>query len=389
MKTFLTFLFLSICCLYAKPEVIKLNIEFSSWTNNYMWPVLASGGIHIDEEAIYIPDQKSLYIQSRKNHMDKAIVEINVPGDDYFRIQKVLPTKTSYYFSFIAGDGRLYLYKRALSKNEYLGPISKHGNMGRILELPNGNILVGGEYRPNYANYLDLYDDETRGGPTELAITKFGQFYENQKAFTLTYYDKSLVVLDSANIIQRIGDNARMFSSLFVRHTMDVSGDGTVWLIDNDQGYFVEKYSVDNKPLVGFKINNPKFKPIAETMTTEINETYQETSNAYTQAYALYLKNKHVLTSFMSASADRGVPVPPYYYDICNLDGKHITSGQLDYPIICEDEQDKVFLLVRKDAGWFDDDELYLYGITLEDLLNGKANREFVARAISKYESSR
>ena len=53
--------------------------------------------------------------------------------------------------------------------------------------------------------------------------------------------------------------------------------------------------------------------------------------------------------------------------------------------VLCEDEKDKVFLYVKKNGGWFEEDQIYLVGLTIEDFLQGKAKKEVVDKLISEY----
>ncbi|NQV16626.1 hypothetical protein HQ531_14280 [bacterium] len=385
MKCTMSMILLLISALYSESEVIKIRGDFSDWTIKYFWPSRSNGGMWIDTKNIYIPDQKKLYIQSRYDNNENTSMELQLHGDNFFKICRVLVSETSFYFTILKGDGRNYLYKRGRTNALTIGPISKHGNCKRMLELPDGNIVASGNYRPLYTEYLDLYDDETAGGPTELSIQKFNEFYEKTKAFTLTFYDKNLKLLDSANIINRSGKNGRLFDMLYTYHPIDISDNGSIYLIDNEQGYVVEKYEPPYKLASNIEINNKAFKKVADFLTDERRESYDKTAGTLTQAYALYIKGDLIITSFMFSPTGRDLPEPPYFYDIMDLQGKIVSSGQFEYPLICEDQGEKVFFFSRQERGWFEDDDLFLVGMTLQDIIEGRASKQAIDSAIRHY----
>ena len=119
-------------------------------------------------------------------------------------------------------------------------------------------------------------------------------------------------------------------------------------------------------------------------MTQEALQAFRKKAKAYSVVYALYPKEDYIITSFYNAPKGRDKPEPPYYYDIMTLSGEVVSSGELEYPILCEDEGDKVFLFVQKAGGWFEEDEIYLVGFTIQDFLEGEAEKSVIDHAIAR-----
>lgn len=387
MKRFMVLIVLSLSVVFAQPEVIKIDDKIFDRTKKYFWPGLANGGVFIGDGKIYIPDQNRVLVQSRTNPQDKTYLNIHLGGKDRLRIYEICVTDQKYYLTVFLDDGRFYIASKTKLglKDGVLVP--KHGSCDRMIETGNGNILATGSYRPAYGVYLDLYDDESGSGQTELSKRMFDSFYREQIAFTLAFYDKDLVLIDSANAIDRVGENAEYFDYMFLGHPVDVTQSGEVFYIDNDQGYIVERYSEKTKMIKSTHVKHNKFKPIPSVMNDDVRKTLHGNENSYSEAYALYIKNDKIITSFFQSPKLGDSPKPPYYYDILTLEGKHLFSGTIQYPIICEDEAEKVFLFVRVPGGWFEDDVLYLVGVTLEDIMAGKAKKSYIEAAIAKDEA--
>lgn len=371
---------------FAEIEVIKINADISEISKKYYLTSFKNGGIVIDKDNIYIPDNNIIFIQSRKNKNENTRVEITIHGESTFHIYKLLISKEKYVMLSLFPDGQFYLHSSKRNSNEELGLISKHGGLGRIIELKNGDILVSGIYRPMYSRYLKKYDNNSMSGLSLEAKRKFDELFKEHEAFSITVYNQELVIIDSANTIKRHGENAREFEGLFLDEPLDVSESGEIYLIDSDQGYVIEKYTSDYDHKEDIKIENQEFTPIPRNLTEDKARETREKKNTYSQVNALYIKGQYMITSFNRAPNMREAPRPPYYYDITNLTGRSvIQSGELDYPIICEDDGEKVFLFVFRNGGWLGEDEMYLVGLSVEDILAGKAEKETIDRAILRY----
>ncbi len=101
--------------------------------------------------------------------------------------------------------------------------------------------------------------------------------------------------------------------------------------------------------------------------------------------YCLYNKGNYIITSFFQNPEWRGPVEGPYYYDIINLQGELVSSGTLDYPIITEDNCEKIFLFVKIEGGWFEDDEVFLVGVTIEDIIKGVISKGSIDESVARF----
>lgn len=368
-------------------EVIEITGELSEYTQKYIWPSLANGGVIVKEGKIYIPTENEIYIQSRSSAEQSAKISIDLDKHNNFTLHELLIQNESIFVNLLYTNGMFYIYRKDLREDDGCKIILKHGYPDRMVGMPRGRLLSTGFYRPEYSTYLEKYDDETVRGGTELSRRMFNELYEKHPAFSLALYDSSLSLVDSANVLERTGENARAFESLFVKHPIDLLERGVVAIIDNSEGYTIELYDRDLKLLRKISLANSEFKRIPDNLTLKSASTLKQEGGKHSIAYALYVKRGKIITSFYHAAKTRERPKAPYFYDITSLDGERIASGTLDFPIVSEDDKDKVFLFVRKPGGWFEDDGLYLVGVTLEDIISGKAEKSKIEAAIAKHEA--
>ncbi len=367
-------------------EVIKIQGELDEYTEKYFWPTLTNGGIYIDSSEIYISNGNTIYRQGRKGK-DYDVESIAIHGKNPFIIRELLVTKEAYYLTLFWGNGQLYLYKKSRVNSNDVGPVLHHGNCDRMLLLPNSEILATGAQITSYGEYINRYDNNSINGLSERGKEKIRSLYEKNKAFTLSFFDQDLNLIDSANVIERRGDDNKAFTYLWPNHPVDVSQTGSLYLIDNDNGYTIEKYESPYKISSELALKNEAFVKIPRGLTMTQMRALKKTKGSYSQVYALYIKDDYLITSFYESITGRDLPSAPYYYDISSMDGAVVRSDVLDYPIIAEDEADKVFLFVRRERGWFEHDNLYLVGLNLKDLLAGKGKKEVIDGAIDEYET--
>ena len=57
----------------------------------------------------------------------------------------------------------------------------------------------------------------------------------------------------------------------------------------------------------------------------------------------------------------------------------------LPYPIVGEDEKEKVFFYKKIEGGWFGRDRVFLIGMTISDIIDGKATTANIDAAVIKY----
>ena len=385
MKLTLWILALTIGVCYGTPEVIKVTGNLSESTQEYIWPSMANGGVVINEEKIYIPNGSKIYVQSRMEHEQWSELPINLDNHNDFTIRELLINEDAIYINLIYTDGRFYIYKHDMKTDKQLKPVLKHGFPDRMLTLQNGHILLTGFYRPAYAVYLEKYDDETQRGGTDLSRRMFKELYEKHTAFSLSRYDHKLSFIDSANFLSRSGEDARAFEDLFVKHPIDLTEAGQIAIIDNSEGYTVELFDQSLNKVRQISIVNKNFKKIPHMDSRDDARQLRSETGLYSVAYALYVKGDLIITTFYGGTKMRDLPQPPYYYDVTSLDGRAVATGRLGYPIISEGNDDKVFLLVKMDGGWFEEDSLYLVGLTIPEIIAGMANKKQVESYIDAY----
>lgn len=385
MKVLIVLFFLWYGVLLAEVDVIKVSGKLNEDVSEFIWPALASGGIYIDNKSIYISNGSSVYVQSRTDNKDYSYINIEIDGHNYFRISRIHINRKYVYLNLNYIDGKFYLCRLSRETNEIQKLIKKHAYNDRMLQYRDGRIVSGGFYRPNYADLLSKYDDESTPGKTKEEERQFTVFYESEVAFSLSIYDENLSLIDSANFLNRIGEDARAFDGLYTKHPMDFDEFENLYLIDNSGGYVVEKYNSSLKQDNAFDIMNESFQPVPRNLTMLQRDNLRSKNNQYSLVYALYVKGDMVITSFCESYFGRRAPGPPYFFDVTTKEGEHIGSGKLEYPIISEDQGENIFLLVVVDGGWFDDDEIYLVGMTIDDLLAGKGQAKNIEQAIEVY----
>ena len=375
-------LFMLVTMVFGEFEVIKIMGPLSERTLERLWPVFSNGAISLNEHELVIPDGTQLYLQKRFPPFDQTTVQLKRHPKEHFTIYETSVTKSAFAYTVLASDGRFYLFKKNRRNGDLYGPVPKHGLADRMILLPDDRLIASGLYRPRYTTFLDLYDDNTQRTQTQKSKDMFLQLYETDKAFSLAIYDSKLTLIDSGNVIDRIGENAQWFERLYLNHTFDITQKHTIYLIDSDKGYVVEEYSALNVFVGEFKVANTKFKNIPENINKDILNELRKTPKSYSVPYALYIKDEYIITSFFQSPAWREPIEPPYYYDISSLGGTLVDSGEICYPILCEDEGNKVFLLVTIDGGWFGQDNHFLVGVTIQDILENRVSKVTIDESV-------
>ncbi len=365
-------------------EIIPISNGLSEITRERLWPVFKGGAITINKQEVIIPDQSSLYIQRRLEPQEYTRINLKRHNQEYFTVFEATANDELFAYSVVGSDGRFYIFERKRKTGEVQGPVLRHGpTADRMFLLKHNRLVATGAYRPELLNYLAKYRGDSLEEQRKNNKEKFDGLYINHKAHTLTVYDKNLTEIDSGNIINRTGDNARAYESLYLTHAVDVTKDEILYLIDNDQGYVVEKYTSLTRFESSFNIVNPKFKNLPPVMTFNDMMDLRSKAGAYSVPYALYEKEGYLLTCFFQAPVRHETVTPPYYYDISTEQGELLYSGELEYPFLCEDDGQKIFLYVKREGGWFEDDEHYLVGATMQDFLNGQVNKSSIDASIA------
>lgn len=377
---------LSAAIVFGQPEVIKVSDELSSEVKERLWPSFNNGSIHIDSSEIIYPNGTELLVQQRYSPSTYTRINLKRHPRDSFTVSQVVANDELYAYSVFGGDGRVYLFQMKKKTGEIQGPELRHGmSSERLFFVGDGNLVATGVYRPQLVDYVNRYRKDSIAEQKRNNKEKFDSLYIDHKAYTISLYNKQLVEFDSGNVIDRTGDDARAFEMLFPAHPCDMNKKGLLYLIDNDQGYVIEKYTAVKNLDSRFQITNPDYRRIPQKMTYKEGIELRSENRQYSIAYCLYLKGGYILTGFYQAPVMYERIQPPYYYDIVSEDGARMKSGMLDYPFITEDEGDKVFIYVKEAGGWFQDDDHYLLGITVQDLLDGRVTNAWIDAQIKTF----
>ncbi len=372
---------------FGQFEVIKISDGLSEKTASRLWPVFKGGAITINKNEIIIPDGSNLYIQNRSAPFDYTKVNLKRGSNDYFTVYQATANKELFAYAVVGSDGHYYLFERKRKTGEVQGPEMRHAlTADRMFLLKDKRLLATGLYRPQLEDYVRKYRSGPISEQKKNTKEKFDPLFLKYKAYTLSVYDKTLTEYDTGNVIDRIGDNAIAFEGLYLIHPVDTAAGEVVYLIDNDQGYVVEKYTGITQFDSSFEVKNPKFKKLPDVMTIDDMDDLRSRKNAYSVPYALYHKKGTLVSCFFQAPVRFDPVLPPFYFDISSLRGELLFSGQLEYPFLCEDDGEKLFLYIKQEGGWFESDRHFLVGVTVQDILNGKVKKENIDTSISKFE---
>lgn len=380
------FLFCVVTAAWCQFEVIKISDGLSGKTANYLWPVLKNGGVTVNKHEVIIPDGSSLYIQNRKPPFDYTLVNLKHAAGDVFTVYRATVNKDVFAYAVVGGDGRRYLFKRERNTDEILGYAMRHGiSAERMFLLQENRLLATGLYRPALIEFVDRYKNESLAEQRKNAKTNFDPLYKHHKAYTLSLYDQSMKEIDSGNVIDRTGDNARAYEGLYLTHPVDTAKGDVVFLIDNDQGYVVEKYTEYTCFDSSFEIINRSYKKLSDNLTLNDMAALKIKDRAYSVPYALYEQKGMLFCSFFQAPVWFEEIEPPYFYDILTQEGEWLSSGKLEYPLICEDDNTKIFAYVKHEGGWFESDQHYLVGMTFQDFIEGRVTNESIESSVSRF----
>ena len=371
---------------FGQTEVIKVPDDLSGEVKTRLWPSFNNGSIYIDSSVVIYPNGTELLIQKRKSKSTYTKINLKRYSKDRFTVSQVVANKELYAYSVFGGDGRVYLFQMRKKTGEIQGPEIRHGmSSERLFFMGDGSLVATGIYRPQLVDYVNRYRKDSIAEQKRNNKEKFDNLYLDHKAYTISLYDKQLSEFDSGNVIERIGDDARAYEMLFPAHPCDMKDNDILYLIDNDQGYVIEKYTRIKKLDSKIQISNPDFRSIPQEMTYREGVMLRNENRQYSIAYCLYLKEGHILTGFYQAPVMYESIKPPYYYDVVGEDGSTIKSDSLDYPFITEDDGDKIFIYVKEAGGWFQDDDHYLVGVTVQELLDGRITNAWVEAQIQSF----
>jgi len=386
MKSLIVVLLVT-CSLYGNIEIIELSEELSKSVIKKRWTSLASGGLYLDSLSLYLSDENLIYIQSRDKHSGVKVLHVSMNGSEAFKVIRILPTRTSFYLTLFMGNGRLYLSHVEREGLTTKRVIEKHGYAGKMSWF-NERVYVGGLYWPEYAGYLDKFKAQSGNKISEMNRRSYEELFKTKGGFTLTVYDNALARVDSVNEISRTGEDAHGFMLLYVPQPYDINTEGDIFLIDNEKGYVVKRYRTNQGVVSEFKIENQNYMRLPEILTNTSAKQLKVSDKGYSVAYGLYEKQDFILSCFYQSSPPPTVPEPPFYYDVSTKTGELVKNGVLPYPIVGEDEKEKVFFYKKIEGGWFGRDRVFLIGMTISDIIDGKATIANIDAAVIKYISN-
>jgi len=345
---------------------------------------MASGGLYLDSLSLYISDKNMIYIQSRDRHSGVKVLNVSMNGSEAFKVIRILPTRKSFYLTLFMGNGRLYLSHVARDGLTTKRVIEKHGYAGKMTWF-NERVYVGGLYWPEYARYLDKFKAQRGNKISEMNRRNYEELFQTKRGFTLTVYDNALTRVDSVNELSRTGEDAHGFMLLYVPQPYDITTKGDIFLIDNEKGYVVKKYRTNQGVVSKFKIENQNYIKLPEILTNTSAKQLKVSDKGYSVAYGLYEKHDFILSCFYQSSPPPSMPEPPFYYDVSTKTGELVKTGVLPYPIVGEDKKEKVFFYKKIEGGWFGSDRVFLIGMTISDIIDGKATTANIDAAVIKY----
>ena len=365
-------------------EIVELTESVDPDVRYRRWTGMASGGLYVDSLYVYMCDENKLNVISRRNPNNVQLKDLELDGSRNFKLLGMLPTKESYYFTLYPGDGRFYFLQISRFDLSVQNFFEKHANPNRML-FYDGRIYASALYWPGTSNYLNKYGFRKDHNVTDDDQNMFYKLYEDQRGFTITVYDKNASMVDSLNMNVRRGEDAAGFYSLYMTQPFDISKDGEIFIMDSERGYILERYGSDHKHISDTKISNSFYKAVPQELNRESPKTLRKNEGSYSDTYAVYEKGEYVIVGFYPSAVPPNIPKGPFYFDVIKKDGVHIFSGMTSCPFVGEDEKNLIFFYKKVEGGWFEDDRVFLVGMTIDDILSGKASDTSIDNAISRY----
>jgi len=367
--------------------VIEIGDYLSSRVREHFWPSLASGGIIIDSTTIMVSNEEDLYVQSKNDIEDFYKISLKKERNDQIRVFKIAATERELFYSvFSENEAVFHLYKMNRQTRKVIGPVRRLPRIDGVFITQSNKMLTTGNKKNDYLRHVFRRDkpdyDES---PSDAELTE-KRYYDNHEVSTITIYDERLNEELNLNQIQRTGENLRAFDRAFVIYPADYSAiDQKLYIIDNSEGYVIKKYSLLTGKNEQFELYHKMYKQIPSPLTLERIEEFKKVDASYSVPYFIYEKNGFIISGFFQAPILFKDITPPYYYDISLSSGDHVATGVLNYPIIAEDQMDKLFAFYRLEGSWFQDDRLFLVGFSVKELLSGEVSNESIEEAVAKY----
>ncbi len=367
--------------------MVEIGDNLSSSVREHLWPNLAHGGIIIDSTTIMISNEDNLYVQAKNDIENFYKISLKKDRKDKIRVSKIAATeKDLFYSAFSEDEAVFHLYKLNRQTREVTGPVRRLPRIDGVFITEGNKMVTTGNKKDDYLKhvfrrYKPDYDESV--SDAEIAEKRY---YENHEISTITIYDEGLNEELNLNQIQRTGENLRAFDRAYVMYPADYSAQKQkLYIIDNSEGYVIKKYSLLTGENERFQVEHKKYKEIPSPLTIERIEKFKKVDASYSVPYFIYEKNGFIISGFYQTPILFKEITPPFYYDISLSSGDHVATGVLKYPIIAEDQMDKVFAFYRLEGGWFQDDRLFLVGFSVKELLSGEVSNQYIEDAVAKY----
>ena len=382
MKTIL--LIITLINTISLSNVIELNGYITPEELKYIYHYGGDGSICITKNEIFVGGKKYNYIIEPGKRLVRKFCGISniktgavsLCSDDSLLVAHSFNPENGYYY--------LQILNR---KGELISNSIKHhpGTGNLFFNQADSTIVISGLHFTRYCEMLDKYDEESFT-PSKQSKRGINNFFSSNMAYTLTKYDFNLTLIDSANPIERRGQNYRGYSNLYLHEVFDMDTLNNIYTIHNSSNYLIRKYSYNFELLFEFNAENENFIHIPDKLTGAKGNRMFNIPGTYSLIYTLkYIKNM-IFISFYQNTNGWERSYGPFYYDLYTNDGDVIATGRLPYKVVSKDNLGNLYLLVKQNAkNIFYDDKYYLISITVNELLQNEISKSSLEREIDEY----
>ncbi|MEA3286464.1 MAG: hypothetical protein U9Q77_03690, partial [Candidatus Marinimicrobia bacterium] len=197
----------------VKP-VIHLNKLLSISQSEGLWPygVASSnliekgiGTISVKQKIIYYDIESGEIIQTMKLDQRKRY------SMDPISFGFIKGNIASIYFNPSIGIVKFGIFD--LLSGKVMRSVDHHMSSDRkklVYLKEEDSFVVGGLFMTGYKKILDLYD-ENSFNPSQYSLSKFREFFEKNRAYSLCKYDQQLNIIDSADFVSHTGENLEVY----------------------------------------------------------------------------------------------------------------------------------------------------------------------------------
>lgn len=290
-----------------------------------------------------------------------------------------------YAISLSRGIGRFVLgqYSMITGKSNKQIEFHQPGFVHNLKSLNDETMVLSGFMMTGYGETLDRYDENTIT-PSQKSIDAFKSYFDRTQTYTLAKIDKNLIVVDSANFLQRRGEDMECFVRMFSHIPTDVSDGEEIYTINANRSYSVNVYDLELEYLSTIDLSNPKYLEPPKDLTKEKQVEIMSKRGVYSQVYALFVTEKYVVTSFYQNPGGHQLPEPPYFVDITTKEGVSVLSTQIEYPLYSRRGEALYLFVMVESTSMFRGDEYYLVPLSIEELIAGEVQKKNIKRKIAQ-----